>query len=913
MGEERKTIPTGGGPGERGVLRRYILWYTLLFAAVAGAAFCSFALAGKSFVWMPDGLAQHFARLASLRRTVWDAAAALLRGEGWTFPLYDFHGGAAAPNTQIGFPQVLVFLWPWSVESFYSFHVLLNYYLAGLAFVFFGAYFRQKLLPVLTGAVTYVFCGFALYTGVRHPYFLTSMVLLPLLILGAEKIMRRERGWLLTGAVFLSVTASFGVYFSCMQAIFLFLYVCVRFFDLYEADRPRGFVRLWGRLLAWGGTGVLLGCASALPALVSILKSGRVGADIWDHADMFSYGSGYYAQFIARFAGAAEGTGHWMFTGFSTLCLPAVYLLFIRRERRERSLRVLFAVLTAMHMLPVVGYVMSGFSNISNRFCFGYAFCVAAIALFMLPHLQTLTRRQAAVLGALSAGHIAFCCWYAHAQGSIGGYGTAALLALSVGAVLACRFLGERLRKLLPQLCLLITCASVLCTALVLYHPRGGDYVAQFIGSPGETIGGGQYASLAGSGPVAGDSSFFRVAGDAATTTYDINCAALYGLRSLDGYPYYGQSGPFVRWLEELETNRLAVANVGFDHYIRLPVRDAAVASLAGVKYYTVRNGGPESWPYGFTEIDRATGGADTDVILENGNWLPLGYTYDKYMTREDYDALNALDKRQAQLQAVVLEQAPRSGDIIRADGLALTAEQVPCDIAAADGVSWADGVLTVERENGALTLSFEGLPETETYLRLVDMDLAPSGSEAKLWLSAAADGVISMGQWQADGYVYSTHQRTQLLDMGWSAEGMTSVTITFAVPGTFLLEDLQIWCQPMDAMEEQTAALRAEPLKDIETNWRGLTGTVSLSRDKILCLAIPWLDGWSARVDGQETELLHADTAFMAVEVPAGEHTVELRYRMPGLAAGLVLTGMGILALAGLAVSCRRRENERK
>jgi hypothetical protein len=48
---------------------------------------------------------------------------------------------------------------------------------------------------------------------------------------------------------------------------------------------------------------------------------------------------------------------------------------------------------------------------------------------------------------------------------------------------------------------------------------------------------------------------------------------------------------------------------------------------------------------------------------------------------------------------------------------------------------------------------------------------------------------------------------------------------------------------------------------------------------------------GWRAWVDGRETPVLRAQGKHRAVSVPAGEHEVVLRYRPPGLRAGLVAT----------------------
>lgn len=69
---------------------------------------------------------------------------------------------------------------------------------------------------------------------------------------------------------------------------------------------------------------------------------------------------------------------------------------------------------------------------------------------------------------------------------------------------------------------------------------------------------------------------------------------------------------------------------------------------------------------------------------------------------------------------------------------------------------------------------------------------------------------------------------------------------------------------------------------------------------------------GWTATIDGKETELLRADHVGGAVYVPAaGDHTVTLEYRTPGLRLGAAVSGVtliGVLALIAFDMRDRRR-----
>ena len=60
--------------------------------------------------------------------------------------------------------------------------------------------------------------------------------------------------------------------------------------------------------------------------------------------------------------------------------------------------------------------------------------------------------------------------------------------------------------------------------------------------------------------------------------------------------------------------------------------------------------------------------------------------------------------------------------------------------------------------------------------------------------------------------------------------------------------------------------------------------------------LSVPYSDGFSAYVDGQRAEVIKVDGGLMAVAVSQGSKSVELVYREPGLIAGVILSGIGLL-----------------
>jgi hypothetical protein len=79
-----------------------------------------------------------------------------------------------------------------------------------------------------------------------------------------------------------------------------------------------------------------------------------------------------------------------------------------------------------------------------------------------------------------------------------------------------------------------------------------------------------------------------------------------------------------------------------------------------------------------------------------------------------------------------------------------------------------------------------------------------------------------------------------------------------------------------------------------------------------LLMLSEAYYPAWKAYVDGRPVPLYVADHVLRAVPVPAGEHTVDLRYESSPLRIGLAISLISYLALIALAVAGTQRRRKR-
>ncbi|MBR5769762.1 MAG: YfhO family protein [Clostridia bacterium] len=104
----------------------------------------------------------------------------------------------------------------------------------------------------------------------------------------------------------------------------------------------------------------------------------------------------------------------------------------------------------------------------------------------------------------------------------------------------------------------------------------------------------------------------------------------------------------------------------------------------------------------------------------------------------------------------------------------------------------------------------------------------------------------------------------------------------------------------------------RATASKSWEFGKNSFTSVIDMARENYVFYSIPYDAGWTAYVDGVETEIERVNIGFMAVLVGEGEHTVEFKYVSPGVVTGAKVSaaaaGVFIVYLTADALLSRRR-----
>lgn len=878
--------------------QRYLLIYTILYLILAGLLVLFFKLQNRSLVYHADAWRQHLRALAYygkwLRGNLWHLVHDhSLTAQAWSFGLgYGSDVLTTLHYYCIGEPltALTVFVPERFTKYYFEFLILLRPYLAGLSFSAYAEYMigRKQIhgtgsctttssgsFPILCGSLCYVFSGTVLYLGMLHPFFVTPMIYLPLLLLGVEKVLRERKPHIFLVTVWLAALSNF--YFFYMLALMTAVYALVRVIARTRREQvirnagagtaedgqthrrncaswiPEAIRRLL-QLLGYAGAGTMAAGAVLIPILVQFQSDPR---NATSYGLPLFYEKEYYSELLKN---AVTFINHPLYDTelcLSVVCIAAVITLFFLRGHGQLKLAVIGAAV--MLCLPAAGYVMNGGSYVINRWTFAVEFLFAFVLTVVWSDEKV-------------------------------------------------RFRGKNIGRGLAFSLVLVTIALNIVIGYVRI-PAGENGGSGQNGFPSEFADeqtAEEYMTAANRNESAAVTqyaeetealTFYRYTGrdltyNAGTQTQTSSTQFCWSLAN-------GSVADFFKALGVNEEQNFS--------YTGLDDR-TALEALAGVKYYTIAYDNDyekQFVPYGFAdcgtveawnpaeslqEKSGAVYGDDswepvvpTYHIYQNTFALPIGYTYTGFVSRSAFDAMDLTERQEALLQGVVLEgedeermkagnedrqengneeglQARVSGlkqvqpdfseekrayTVETGDGVSYVAEaddgvlnalEGPAALAADNGKEASAPCFRVTKEGAKVTLRFEAAEEAETYLVLRDLDAGPLDvkdgesdsagnlsnleSEYPISVKALREGTPLTDKrlnFKTEINQYYSGLKDFAMNMGYRDKGADTFEIVFQKPGIYSMSELAVVVQPAEEMMRHAANLLACTMTDVD------------------------------------------------------------------------------------------------
>lgn len=863
----------------------YLIVYTFLFGIISLLVFSPFWTTGTSLIWEHDTLSQYIPKAYYYINYIHDAIQQCVQGN-FNFSTYDFQIGLGNAVTFTTDPvYLLLALFPASkVEFAYSCMCIFRLYLTGLSMSIFLYYFKRSYYESLYGSFIYAFSGYALYVTVIHAQFLAPMILFPFLLIATEEIFQKKRWYICTIFVAISLLSSY--YFLYMNTLSMGLYYVLRF--VFTKDKEKQTAKYFvSTTLVFAGSyllGVLIGNLSFFTSFSSYLGSGRTVSTGISTNSFFSYGTKFLSKFLVSLISTPGSTGYSSKYGFVPIVFIAVIVLFMKKGKK--NLKALFVLYTAFCVLPIAGFIFSGFSVVTNRWGYMYSLLIAFITSCILPELKNLSKRELKVISIGVFSLTAIAIFDRNNYSTSAQIGVLMLLVCYIIVI----FVNENIQiihKKYANCALLILCIICIIVNSHLQYTIGDTSVPDNFVAAGDTLSEIKGSSLCAAETIE-DSSFYRVA-PTYLETKNINSSLITGFNSVNTFSST-VNGTFVNFNRQLANSTWTlILYKGFDNRTILN-------ELTNVKYITTTEEFKDYIPFGYTFLKKETIDGISYWIYENNYPLPFGYTYSSVISEDAIAKATPIEKQEILLQSACVEND--SSNLPTADWKTTSQKLSLKSYQASDGVTFENNEIIVTQKNATLTLYFDGPSNSEVYLVCNKPNLTSKklGDKDFRFDITRNDTETYSYFLRANEYKYATYQEDYLYNLGYHEDGLQSCTITFKTAGTLSFDSLEIYAQPMNTYTSYIDNLTKDVLQNVEINSNSITGNISLSENKFLVTAIPYQKGWTAYVDGKEIDIHKANYMFSGLYLTSGEHTIEFRYELPGIRISLTLAFLGII-----------------
>ncbi|WP_424161793.1 YfhO family protein [Bacillus amyloliquefaciens] len=716
--------------------------------------------------------------------------------------------------------------------------------IAKQSFIIFTAacvfrYFVKRPVPAFVGAVLYGSSIIYFRHEVYWDFFTDSMVWLPLLVFGAEKIIREKKPTWFIFACALTLINNF--YFAYINLIFIGIYILFRWIIRLEDNEAKRLTQCRMFILS-GLLGFGISAVSFIPVVYGYLHNLRPPYS--QHIDWLDFSDNIL--FSSRI-----------------IILPAAFLLFLftfslYKNRLFRLFAGISLLYILFHFSPFAASAFNGFSAPQNRFEYVLCFTVAGTVAVGLSKLSDISRKSMLI----SAVLVVLLYWGQVRRYSLDISDHAYLpILLLLGLTIAAFFAAKaRLKGAVPAVYGVILLTAVLTANTYEKYAlsEGGKiYTVSHTFMTGPDYKGKEQAELIQRLKEKDPDPFARL--DWMNGVFN-NTPIIYGFNGFSVYSSILNRNLLSFYWNDLQID---MGRESVSRYATLGNRGNLYSLLYG-KYYMTEKTNEAGVPYGFKKIMESSRYA----VYQNQYVLPFVRTADRVYNEDDLKKAPALTRERAMLDGIITEsnttktkKAPEAENIIR------QAEITP------EHAEYRDGILTVNEDGGGLIITPHG---------------------------AAADGgdyyvsFYLMNKAKDQGFTLKVNDYTTTRKSNQSIYKTGVNDLTVRVPktkniqirlpkGSYQLDRLALYEERYATLKSAYRKAEKEPPADL--SWRGNTLHISYenkTRAPYIMLPIPYEKGWELKINGRQEQIEKADYSFIGFKAQKGKNDIQLTYYPP-------------------------------
>ena len=848
-------------------IKLFLLTFTIVFAILFYLCFeFYFGRHVKSYFRTYDGIDQHyliFIYIGDLIRNLISGKGIIMWNNGIGYGADVITSLAAYLHDP--FNYISVFFSHEKAEFGFNIMILLKFYAVGLSFGLYGFYKKYDFKKILVGAILYTFCATTYVTFIES-FFINPMYIFPILIIGADKLLKGDKPIIYVLSLAYSFINYF--YFAYMMCIFIVFFCLINYLFNKDVEKSfKSFFKIVFRFFVYSLLALGISMAVILPILKALLSINRL--DLSYYLPIL-YDKDYYIGIIKGFTNFYSMSGRDAFIGFGALSLPCIIYLFFIKDKSIIKYKIEFILLFIILIVPFLSTILNGFSYYSNRWIWALAFLVCDIVCISLDHFKDINLKKAVTIFLLIILNVIIVMVFFH-------YSSTEFVACIISATImfALMYLCKS-KQYFKNTCIIFAIISVCLSSSFFFRGSYEDSTRDKVyrGSAYNSIYNNAVYNLLNN--VESNGLRYGDFGNSAVR----NASWLYGISGVDHYiSIYNNDISVFNDEIGLVTGSSPMDYRGLNSKSELN-------HLFGVNYFISQ----KDIPYGYNYVKSANG----YNLYEPQKQVSLIYGYKNITNKADYEILSPYDREKTLMESIVLEDEKTNYTICNQNKI------MEYNVDTSYGIEVKDNRIVADYV-GKIILTFEKTKDSELYLFLEDVTFENENDSVvtiniKAYSNEEEISSSYIGIANNKTHMYG-NKKNYLINLGTNSIDKVELYLN---KGTYSYSQISFYQRNIVDIEESINNLNNIVEKQAYENNRFIFN-VNAKEDEYALITIPYsYGGWKAYLDNSEVEILKADTAFMAIKVPKGNHVIELKYRTPYLLEGLIIS---IISFAILAI----------
>lgn len=690
--------------------------YSILFSAIALYLVMLFKKYDKSFIWSFDGLDQHIVNLRQFRLLIVDF---FRTGQFSTFFWnvefgIDLFANFAYYIFGDFFSYISVLVSTAKVEALYSILVIVRMYFVGISFLCYCKHKKMQDFPSILGALMYTFCSYVLFTAVRHPYFINAIILFPLMMIGTEKIILENKSVFYTIVIAITFIANF--YFAYMIAFIIAIYGLILTIYTYKSQGIKKIAQVLFKVLFYSILGIMMSAVILFPTAIEFLNSERTASN-----GIYPYTIVYYRNLMNNLL-SVSSAGYWVFCGVQSIAMLAIPLL-IRRRKENYPIFLLMLILIIPLLISQVGSILVGFNYPNNRWSFilSFIFSYATVVLLHNCKIEKKDWQAIAIFALLYFGINSIfeinMKFYTQIQ-------------IFIAIFILLLIINKEKIKWYKTLLMGVFILGIVSSIENFYSIDGINYASEFLKENDlqKAVETSNYSINDFKNAIDTinhtDSGFYRVM----KYPYQFdNVSVLKKHNVLGGY-----YSIIPKDYQELSTDL-----VNLQYALNRGTREfdyrTKITTLLGVKYYI--SNGKNTVPYGYSLKENYKGNSK---LYENQYALPFGILYTKYISLQEYEKLNPLEKESSLLKTTAIkEEEIEHKDLLSNGKIEYNhVKEIDYDVIDNNDIELENNIVIKDAKKNSIKLNIQEVLNSEIYVYVEGLNYEPFSKEQLMELN---------------------------------------------------------------------------------------------------------------------------------------------------------------------------------